>query len=215
MCAASTRLALSLRRIWSWKVLRVLSEFCFVHRSEAVIDIREWSFSPVDNLRLLDVKDTTKETTLCIAAAHALVQLDDGTVVGDPMERTTLDALDWKIGKGDQVAPASGTAPHRSVIHVRRRFQFSSALKRMSTISTLPTGKVLVSVKGAPETIKTMLEVVPEHYDDTYKYFTRRGSRVLALAWKEMGVVGMDKVCSDYPVCDVLRLIILRSRSIT
>lgn len=118
------------------------------------------------------------------------------------MERTTLDALEWKIGKGDQVVPISATAPHRTNIQIRRRFQFSSALKRMSTIATLPNGKVLVSVKGAPETIKDMLDVVPEGYDDTYKYFTRRGSRVLALAWKDCGNIGMDKV----------RLVWLRSK---
>ncbi|KAG9049932.1 hypothetical protein FS837_008518 [Tulasnella sp. UAMH 9824] len=149
---------------------------------------------PSDKLKLVNVKETTKETTLCLAAAHALVQLDDGTIVGDPMERTTLEELDWKITKNGQVSPASATAPHRSVINIRRRFQFSSALKRMSTISTLPNGKVLISAKGAPETIKKMLDVVPEEYDDTFKYYTRRGSRVLALAWKELGPLGADKI---------------------
>lgn len=33
-------------------------------------------------------------------AAHALVRLDDGVIVGDPMEKTTLDALEWQIAKG-------------------------------------------------------------------------------------------------------------------
>lgn len=67
----------------------------------------------------------------------------------------------------------------------------------MSTISTLPNGKVLLaSVKGAPETIKGMLRTCPEWYDETYKWYTRRGSRVLALAGKEMEGVGtgMDKI---------------------
>jgi cation-transporting ATPase 13A1 len=53
-----------------------------------------------DRKKLVDVKETEKETTLCLAAAHALVRLDDGTVVGDPMEKTTLEALDWKLSKG-------------------------------------------------------------------------------------------------------------------
>lgn len=56
--------------------------------------------SPDDHKKLVDVKETSRETTLCLAAAHALVKLDDGTVVGDPMEKTTLDAMAWSIGKG-------------------------------------------------------------------------------------------------------------------
>lgn len=56
--------------------------------------------SPRDRRKLVDVKETERETTLCLAAAHALVLLDDGTVVGDPMEKTTLEALDWKLSKG-------------------------------------------------------------------------------------------------------------------
>jgi cation-transporting ATPase 13A1 len=56
--------------------------------------------SPSDNRRLVDVKETSRETTLCLAAAHALVRLDDGTIVGDPMEKTTLLALDWNLSKG-------------------------------------------------------------------------------------------------------------------
>lgn len=65
----------------------------------------------------------------------------------------------------------------------------------MSTVSNLPGGKILVAVKGAPETIKTMLREVPGHYDDTYKYFTRKGSRVLALGVKEMEPMSVDRVC--------------------
>ena len=110
------------------------------------------------------------------------------------MERTTLDALNWAMSKGDQVAPVDPTAPHRTHILIRRRFQFSSALKRMSTVSSLPNGRCMVATKGAPETIRRMLAVVPEGYDDTFKWFTRRGSRVLALGYKEMDPMPLDKI---------------------
>ncbi|KAH9975290.1 ATPase [Lactifluus volemus] len=147
-----------------------------------------------DHLKLADVKATSRETTLCLAGAHALVRLDDGTVVGDPMEKATLEALEWQIGNGDGVSPSSSSAPHRTTVSIRRRFQFSSALKRMSTVSTLPGGRGLVSVKGAPETLKTMLAHVPSYYDETYKWYTRRGSRVLALGMKEYDSISTDKI---------------------
>ena len=142
----------------------------------------------------MNVKETNRDTTLCLAAAHALVKLDDGTVVGDPMEKTTLSSLEWTVGKGEAVHPINTSAPHKTLITIKRRFQFSSALKRMSTLASLPGGKVIASVKGAPETIRGMLSHVPEGYDDTYKWFTRNGSRVLALCIKEMEPMTNDKV---------------------
>ncbi|KDN43683.1 putative SPF1-P-type ATPase [Tilletiaria anomala UBC 951] len=135
------------------------------------------------------VKDSDKDTTLTLAAAHALVLLEDG-VVGDPMEKTTLEALDWKLNKGDVLNPSViKNSPHKYQVQIRRRFQFSSALKRMSTVSFVsdPSGnqrRMLVAVKGAPETLKGMYSNLPAGYDETYKSFTRRGSRVLALGYK-------------------------------
>jgi cation-transporting ATPase 13A1 len=119
--------------------------------------------------------------------------LDDGTIVGDPMEKTTLDALEWNLGKGDILTPSLSSS-HKLNLTIRRRFQFSSALKRMSTVSSLPGGKLIAAVKGAPETIKTMLKNVPPYYDETYKEFTRKGSRVLALGMKEMEPLTVNKV---------------------
>ena len=56
--------------------------------------------SSLNRQKLVQVKEVSRETTLCLAAAQALVKLDDGTVVGDPMERATLEALDWTLEKG-------------------------------------------------------------------------------------------------------------------
>jgi cation-transporting ATPase 13A1 len=109
------------------------------------------------------------------------------------MEKITLGALEWNLGKGDILTP-SASSSHKVNLVIRRRFQFASALKRMSTVSSLPGGKLLAAVKGAPETIKTMLQNVPVHYDETYKEFTRKGSRVLALGMKEMEPLSIDKV---------------------
>lgn len=152
---------------------------------------------------LVPITATPRQTTLTLASSHALVILEDGQVVGDPMEKTTLEALGWEVSKGDVIAPkADSDSLHRASISVKRRFQFSSALKRMSTVAVVtsndsrdrhPTATV-ISVKGAPETLKKMYAKIPEDYDETYKYFTRRGSRVLALGTKTIADIPMAKV---------------------
>jgi len=145
------------------------------------------------------VHESPMETTLVLATAHALVRLDEGDIVGDPMEKATLNALRWQLGKNDILTTKQdGKADSSSTIgsvQIKRRFQFSSALKRQSSVASIKatdsrTGKKLagtfVAVKGAPETIMKMLVTVPADYEETFKYFTRRGSRVLALAYKHL-----------------------------
>lgn len=144
------------------------------------------------------VREAGIETTLVLATAHALVKLDEGDIVGDPMEKATLEALGWTLGQNDTLTTkpaivAAGGA--KGTVQVKRRFQFSSALKRQSSVASIhgkdpKTGRAMqgtfVGVKGAPETIMRMLVTVPADYEETYKYFTRRGSRVLALAYKQL-----------------------------
>ncbi|KAI0397845.1 hypothetical protein F5Y17DRAFT_413752 [Xylariaceae sp. FL0594] len=145
------------------------------------------------------VKEASMETTLVLATAHALVKLEEGDVVGDPMEKATLNALGWTLGKNDILFAKPGTALKGTsgTVQIKRRFQFSSALKRQSSVATVnavdpDTGNKIrgtfVGVKGAPETIGKMLSTIPNDYEETYKYFTRRGSRVLALAYKQLTV---------------------------
>jgi cation-transporting ATPase 13A1 len=143
------------------------------------------------------VTEVGSETTLVLATAHALVKLDEGDIVGDPMEKATLTSLGWTLGKSDTLV-SKGAAVNESAripesVQIKRRFQFSSALKRQSSIAHIVTTDkatskkhkaTFVGVKGAPETIRTMLVNTPPHYEETFKYFTRNGARVLALAYK-------------------------------
>ncbi|KEZ45785.1 putative cation-transporting ATPase 1 [Scedosporium apiospermum] len=153
--------------------------------------------------RMMAVKDVNLDTTLVLATAHALVRLDQGEIVGDPMEKATLASLGWTLGKNDILVskPAKGASTPSSFItgtvQIKRRFQFSSALKRQSAVASVVgvdsrTGHKMrgtfAGVKGAPETIVKMLTNVPEDYEETFKYFTRKGSRVLALAYKMLAV---------------------------
>ncbi|KXT09337.1 hypothetical protein AC579_4100 [Pseudocercospora musae] len=147
--------------------------------------------------QLTKITDTALETTLTLATAHALVKLEEGDVVGEPMEKATLQSLGWTLGKNDTLAAKVGThkrgASASDIVQIRRRFQFSSALKRQSTVATAittdrQTGQkkkgTFVGVKGAPETIRKMLVDVPPKYEETFKYFSRNGARVLALGYK-------------------------------
>ncbi|KAJ5240105.1 ATPase P-type K/Mg/Cd/Cu/Zn/Na/Ca/Na/H-transporter [Penicillium chermesinum] len=124
------------------------------------------------HVQLANTASISSETGLVLASAHALVKLDEEKLLGQP--------------------PVYASRPVESV-QVKRRFQFSSALKRMSTISTVSsvdpkaskkTKATFVSVKGAPETIGSMLINLPPNYEETYKHFTRNGARVLSLAYK-------------------------------
>jgi cation-transporting ATPase 13A1 len=157
---------------------------------------------------LTKVNKSGLETTLVLATAHALVKLDEGEIVGDPMEKATLQALGWTLGANDTLKSKSvaqlagkGYGVPSGVVQIKRRFQFSSALKRQSSVATVitPHGRksTFVGVKGAPETIRKMLVDVPENYEETFKYFTRMGSRVLALAYKHLShdnELGISKV---------------------
>ncbi|EGV61635.1 putative cation-transporting ATPase 1 [Yamadazyma tenuis] len=142
-------------------------------------------FNPDDIHHLYSAEEAPETTSWVLGSAHALVKLDDGEVVGDSMEQATLKAAKWSVGDKDSVERSRGNGKMEK-IKILRRFQFSSALKRSSSISSINTlqGKNLVSVKGAPETLRNMIVDLPATYEETYKSFTRAGSRVLALGYK-------------------------------
>lgn len=157
--------------------------------------------------KITPVVEAGMHTTLVLSTAHALVKLDEGEIVGDPMEKATLTSLGWTLGRNDTLtskAAASGQSSTADLVQIKRRFQFSSALKRQSSVATVVTSQggkrskgTFVGVKGAPETIKKMLVNTPPQYTETFKYFTRNGARVLALAYKfltEESEIGQNKI---------------------
>ena len=105
------------------------------------------------NDELVDLKHASMSSKLVLAAAHALVIVDD-EIVGDPMERRALDAMGWTVKPGDQIR--SMTDPKEPGVTIRTRFHFSSALKRMSTVSHVQShpNQLLAATKGAPEVLK-------------------------------------------------------------
>ncbi|KAL9104289.1 MAG: hypothetical protein Q9163_000730 [Psora crenata] len=147
---------------------------------------------------LTSVLEAGQQTTLVLATAHALVRLDEGEIVGDPMEKATLNSLGWSLGRNDTLtgrptAIGKGNMTGGETVQIKRRFQFSSSLKRQSSVATFVTTDrvtnrksrgTFIGVKGAPETIRTMLRTTPPRYEETFKYFTRNGGRVLALGYR-------------------------------
>ncbi|XP_014248096.1 manganese-transporting ATPase 13A1 [Cimex lectularius] len=135
-----------------------------------------------------NLADVPQESIQVLATCHALAQLEDG-IVGDPLEKATLSAIDWNLTKGDAVIPKRGKAPGMKIF---ARHHFSSSLKRMSVIAgyTVPgttDTTYIATIKGAPETLKGMFDEVPETYDKVYLDLSRRGARVLALGWRMLG----------------------------
>ncbi|KAL1457946.1 hypothetical protein WDU94_008126 [Cyamophila willieti] len=144
---------------------------------------------------VLSIQDAPPESIQVLASCHSLVQLDDG-LVGDPLEKATLTAIDWNLTKADAVIPKKGKYPGMKIFH---RFHFSSALKRMSVVAgyvkpgTTET-VYLATVKGAPETLKPMFSSVDPSYEAVYLDLSRRGARVLALGWKSLGSRSHDEI---------------------
>lgn len=137
---------------------------------------------------ILPIGDIPEQTAQVLATCHSLAQLDDG-LVGDPLEKATLTAIDWNLSRGDSVIPKRGKF---KALKIYQRYHFSSSLKRMSVLAGYIqsyTGEThyLGTVKGAPETVMKMLKVIPPGYEETYLEYSRRGARVLALGIRELG----------------------------
>lgn len=144
---------------------------------------------------ILPIGEISEQTAQVLATCHSLAQLDDG-LVGDPLEKATLTAIDWNLSRGDSVIPKRGKF---KALKIYQRYHFSSSLKRMSVLAGYIqsyTGEThyLGTVKGAPETIMKMLKVVPAGYEETYLEYSRRGARVLALGIREFGKLEHQEV---------------------
>lgn len=148
-----------------------------------------------DSAECMQIVDAPERTVQVLATCHSLAQLDDG-LVGDPLEKATLLAVDWTLTKQDSVIPKKGKFKPLKIYH---RFYFSSALKRMSVLAgyMLPFSNevnYLGTVKGAPEIIMGMLSEVPLNYEKIYLEYSRRGARVLALAVRDFGTMDAQTV---------------------
>uniref|UniRef100_A0A7S3LWG7 Cation-transporting ATPase n=1 Tax=Palpitomonas bilix TaxID=652834 RepID=A0A7S3LWG7_9EUKA len=122
------------------------------------------------------------DSLLALSGCHSLMRIDK-KVVGDPLEKAALSFLGVSLTSPDVCLSTQG-----DTVKILKRFPFSSSLQRMTCIMEHSQkgsmqGRYVV-MKGAPEKLKDFLGEIPPRYDEMYKFYTRRGARVLALAVK-------------------------------
>nr|CAG4641439.1 EOG090X00J5 [Eurycercus lamellatus] len=152
-----------------------------------------------DPITVQPLNQVPLETLQTLATCHSLIHLEEG-LVGDPLEKATLTAIDWTLTKSDALIPNS-KAVRSPALKIFQRYHFSSALKRMAVIAghSLPGSldtSYIAAVKGAPETLKSMFSSVPSCYDDVYLAMSRKGARVLALGYRSLGSMSHQAVRS-------------------
>lgn len=128
-----------------------------------------------------DMSKVPARTVEILASCHALVFVDN-KLVGDPLEKAALKGIDWSYKSDEKAVPKKGSG---QAVQIVKRHHFASYLKRMSVVVRVQE-EFLAFVKGAPETIQERLVDLPPSYVETYKKYTRQGSRVLALAFKSL-----------------------------
>jgi cation-transporting ATPase 13A1 len=134
--------------------------------------------------------DLAKDSMYVLAGCHSLVYLDR-KLIGDPGEMAAIEAINWNFSQGDTATPPKGLtgANKLQIVH---RYAFSSSLKRMSSVVAFQVdggaskGSMRILTKGAPETLRRLFAKVPDLYDVTHRHFAARGSRVLALGWRDL-----------------------------
>jgi P-type E1-E2 ATPase len=85
------------------------------------------------------------------------------------------------------MSDSDGDNQRRIKTSLMRRFDFSSALQRMSVVCKDDfDGLYRAFVKGSPEKIQELCEQVPGDFKQVLELFTNEGYRVIALAYKNL-----------------------------
>lgn len=154
-----------------------------------------------ENRLLIPMSKLSHEAAaLVLAGCHSLI-LIDGETTGDPLESAALKAMRWEVAaKSGNVVPSPATEKKQagvpfsldrlfscSEIKILSRHHFSSKLQRMScVVKDVANRRHYSVVKGSPEMIGTLLLTKPPGYDTSAKLLSRRGYRVISLAFKPL-----------------------------
>uniref|UniRef100_A0A183IPH8 Cation-transporting ATPase n=1 Tax=Soboliphyme baturini TaxID=241478 RepID=A0A183IPH8_9BILA len=151
--------------------------------------------APNSGVEICPYPELPVETRRVLASCHSLVKMED-EVIGDPLEKACLAYAEWVLTRNDSVIPTKGNDLPLHIIH---RYHFSSSLKRMSVIASYISNNsanvtYFAVTKGAPEILKSRFVEKPKNYDELFQKMSREGARVLALGYKELGVLTLQEV---------------------
>ena len=160
-------------------------------------------------------KDLLQYFTECSACCHCLTYVKD-KLVGDPIDVKMFEALGWYMKENDTsngernldplvlnyITPEKDEGADirlqnnddilenlkgKYALGIVKRFDFSSKLQRMTTISkNINEDYFKAFCKGSPEKIKDLCKpaTIPLNYDNILNQYTSKGYRVLAMAAK-------------------------------
>ncbi|GAB6018631.1 hypothetical protein CHUAL_000313 [Chamberlinius hualienensis] len=181
-----------------------------------VVSVSDSKYSDV----IKDISTLPREQFLIgMATCHSLTIID-GNLTGDPLDLKMFEATGWTLeepavdetAKYDIIIPTV-VKPNNSVknipdveiireetpfeVGILRQFTFSSSLQRMSVVTRVLGAKHFeVYTKGSPEAIVALStpQSVPPDFSEVLMRYTRRGYRVLALAYKSLKTMSYAKV---------------------
>eukprot|EP00181_Compsopogon_caeruleus_P002906 CAMPEP_0184686556 /NCGR_PEP_ID=MMETSP0312-20130426/22945_1 /TAXON_ID=31354 /ORGANISM="Compsopogon coeruleus, Strain SAG 36.94" /LENGTH=1231 /DNA_ID=CAMNT_0027141763 /DNA_START=58 /DNA_END=3753 /DNA_ORIENTATION=- len=148
------------------------------------------SIAADDKAALGAAAEAPLDAQLVLAGCHALVHVDN-SLIGDPLEIEALQAVQWAFTKSGDSAVPKKSNKHNAGIRILYRNRFVSSLQRMSVVARIEMNNSEVAprvlVKGSAEAIRGLLTgEVPNGYDEIAASLSRRGLRVLALAYREL-----------------------------
>ena len=160
-------------------------------------------------------KDLLQYYTECSACCHCLTYVKEN-LVGDPIDVKMFEALGWNMRENDSTKGEQNVDPlvlnyitptkeenieirlqnnsdmidslkGKYAIGIVKRFDFSSKLQRMTTISkNINENYFKAFCKGSPEKVKDLCkpDTLPLSFETTLNNYTTKGYRVLAMAAK-------------------------------
>ena len=137
----------------------------------------------------------------CLGCCHSLQNLN-GKLIGDPLEVQLFEESGFSLS---QVSPVDNEeiimikpdlnfitkigADDSLAYYIERTLEFTSERKRMSVVVSSDNHRRLF-LKGAPEIVKGLCikTTLPINFDEVLSEFTEQGLRVLAIAYKDIGL---------------------------